>query len=130
MAKAGFSATITAGGTAVKEIKTIDYSPKVNTDETTSFSATTPGTETHIPTTSAATIKLSGLRNTSDTGQNALRTAFRTKATVAIVLDVNGDASETYTGTYWVTDWSTKLDPKKANTLDVTLLLTGGETVV
>jgi hypothetical protein len=130
MAQAGYSATIKAGGTAVKDIKTIDYSPKVNTDETTSFSSTTPGTETHIPTTSAATIKLSGLRNTTDTGQNALRTAFRNKTTVAIVLDINGDASETYSGSYWVTDWGTKIDPKKANTLDVTLLLNDAEVVV
>ena len=130
MAKAGYSATITAGGTAVKEIKSIDYSPKVNTDEITSFSMTTPGTEAYIPTTSAASIKLSGTRNSTDTEQNNLRTAFRNKTTVAIVLDINGDASETYSGTYWVTDWGTKLDPKKANTLDVTLLLNNGETVV
>jgi Phage tail tube protein len=130
MAKAGYNATITAGGTAVKEIRSIDYQPKVATDDTTSFSATNPGNETSIPTTSAATIKLSGTRNSTDTGQNNLRTAFRNKTTVTIVLDVNGDASETYTGTYWVVGWNTKLDPKKANTLDVDLQLTGAETVV
>lgn len=130
MAKAAYPATITAGGTAVKDIKTIDYQPKMNTDDTTSFSSTTPGTETSIPTTSIADIKLSGSRNASDTGQNNLRTAFRNRTTVTIVFDVFGDASETYTGTYWVTDWNTKAEPKKAVTLDCSLHLTGAETVV
>jgi len=130
MAKAGYSATITAGGTAIKDMKSIDYQPKVNTDDTTSFSSTTPGTETSIPTTSATSIKLSGFRNPTDTGQNNLRTAFRNKTAVAIVFDVNGDTVETYTGSYWVTSWQTKIDPKKANTLDVDLQLNGSETVV
>jgi hypothetical protein len=129
--KAGYGAVITAGGTAVKNIMSIDYSAKVNTDDTTSFSATTPGTETNIPTTFAPTsIKLSGKRNAADTGQNALRTAYRGRTTVAIVFDPDGSATETYSGSYWVTDWNLKDDPKKAVSLDCSLMLDGAETVV
>lgn len=129
--KAGYGATITAAGTAVKNIMTFDYSAKVNTDDTTSFSSTTPGTETNIPTTFAPTsIKLSGKRNATDTGQNALRTAYRTRALIAIVFDPDGSATETYSGSYWVTDFGLKDEPKKAVSLDVTLMLDGVETVV
>lgn len=129
--KAGYGATITAGGTAVKNIKTFDYTAKVNTDDTTSFSSTTPGTETNIPTTFAPTsIKLSGNRNATDTGQNNLRTAYRGRTTVAIVFDPDGSGTETYSGSYWVTDFALKDEPKKAVSLDVTLMLDGAETVV
>jgi len=129
--KAGYGATITAGGTAVKDIMTIDYSPKTNVDDTTSFSQTTPGTETSIPTTHAPTaIKLSGNRNATDTGQNALRTAKTNRTTVAIVFDPDGSATETYSGSYWVTSWNVKTDPKKVVKLDVDLQLTGAETIV
>jgi hypothetical protein len=126
---AGYSSTITAGGTAVKDIMSIDYSAKVNMDDTTGFSGTTPGTETNIPTTFAPTsIKLSGKRNAADTGQNALRTAYRARTTVAIVYSPN--ATETFSGSYWVTDFNTKTEPKKAVSLDITLMLDGVETVV
>lgn len=129
--KPGYGAVITAGGTAVKNIMSIDYSAKVNTDDTTSFSMTVPGTESNIPTTFAPTsIKLSGKRNAADTGQNALRTAYRGRTTVAIVFDPDGSATETYSGSYWVTDFSCKDEPKKAVSLDITLILEGAETVV
>jgi hypothetical protein len=129
--KAGYGATITAGGTAVKNIMKFDYSAKVNTDETTSFSQTTPGTETNIPTTFAPTqIKLSGKRNAADTGQNNLRTGYRNRTVVAIVFDPDGSATETYSGSYWVTDFGLKDEPKKAVDLDITLMLDGAETVV
>lgn len=126
--KAGYGATITAAGTAVKNIMTIDYSAKVNTDDTTSFSQTTPGTETNIPTTFAPTsIKASGKRNAADTGQNAIKTAYRTRALIAIVFDPDGSATETSTASYWVTDWNLKVEPKKAVGLDFTLMLDGAE---
>ena len=97
----------------------------------TSFSQTTPGTETSIPTTHAPTsIKLSGNRNAADTGQNALRTAKNARTTVAIVFDPDGSATETYSGSYWVLSWDIKVDPKNAVKLDVDLQLTGAETVV
>jgi len=130
MPTAGYKATITAGGTAVKDITSIEWPLKMNTDDTTSFSATTPGAETAIPTTSSATIKLSGNRNNSDTGQNAIRTAWINRTTVAMVYDVDGTGTETYTASCWVMDWSVKAAPKTAAKLDVSLVINNGTTIV
>lgn len=130
MATAGYLATIKAGGTAVKDITSIDWPLKMNTDDTTSFSSTTPGTETSIPTTSSGSIKLSGHRNNADTGQNALRTAWINRTAVTMVFDPDGTGTETQTASCWVTDWSVKADPKNAAKLDVSLTVNGGTTLV
>lgn len=130
MASASYLSTFKVGTNAIKDITSIDWPLKVNTDDTTAFSATVPGEETSIPTTKAgASIKLSGHRNGSDTAQNALRTAWNNRTTVSVTYDILGDGTETYAATCWVTDWDVKGDPKKAATLDVTLLTTGGTTV-
>lgn len=129
-ATAAYLSTFTVGGTAIHDIQSIDWPLKLNTDDTTAFSASTPGEESVIPTTKAgATIKLSGNRNNTDTAQNALRTAWNNRTTVSCVYDPDGAATETYTATCYVTDWSVKADPKKAAKLDVTLITTGGTTI-
>lgn len=130
MPTAGYLATIKAGGTAVKDILTIDWPLKMNTDNTTSFSATTPGAETAIVTTSSGTIKLSGNRNNSDTGQNNIRTAWINRTAVTMVFDPDGTGTETYTASCWVTDWAIKADPKIAAKLDISLVVNSGTTIV
>jgi hypothetical protein len=130
MATAGYLSTIKAGGTVVKDIISVDWPLKMNTADTTSFSSSTPGTESFIPTTSGATIKLSGHRNNSDTGQNAMRTAWINRTAVAMVFDPDGTGTETYTASCWVTDWAIKSDPKSAAKLDISLVVNNGTTIV
>jgi hypothetical protein len=130
MATASYKSTLSVGGTVIKDTTSIDFPLKMNTDDTTSFSATTPGAETSIPTTYGSQIKLSGNRNSTDTAQNALRTAWINRTTVTVVYDILGDTTETYTATCWVTDWDVKADPKKAAKFDATLVATGAITIV
>jgi len=128
MAAAAYTGTITAGGTLVKDITSIDFTPKMDTDETTSFSQTTIGTKTFIPTLLGSQFKLSGSRNSSDAGQSALRTAFTGRTKAAIVFKPEG-STETYTCDCWVTDFGVKSDPKSAVKLDVSLVMDGALTV-
>jgi len=127
---ASYGAIIKEGSTAIKGIKTIEWPVKMNMDDTTAFSSTTPGTETAIPTTSSGTVKLSGVRLNTDTGQNALRTAWINRTLVTMVYDPDGTGTETQTATCYVTDWSVKADPKKAVALDVSLVVDNGTTFV
>jgi hypothetical protein len=130
MASASYLTKFKVGGTEIKDITSIDWPLKLSTDDTTSFSATTPGAESAIPTTTGATIKLSGNRNNTDTAQNALRSAWINRTTVTCVYDIDGTGTETYTASCWVTDWDVKGDPKKAAKLDITLLVNNGTTIV
>lgn len=130
MAKAGYLATITAGGTLVKDIMSIEWPLKLNTDDTTSFSSTTPGAETSILTTSSGSVKLSGNRNNADAGQNAIRTAWINRTPITMIYDPDGTGTETYTASCLVTDWSVKADTKGAAKLDISMVVTGGTTII
>ena len=130
MPTAGYLATFKVSTNAIKDITSIEWPVKMNTDDTTSFSATTPGAESAIPTTSSGTIKLSGNRNNADTAQNALRTAWINRTVVTCVYDPDGTGTETQTASCWVTDWSVKAAPKTAAKLDVSLVVNNGTTFV
>jgi hypothetical protein len=129
MATAAYSGTVTVSpSTLVHDIMSFELPYKVDTAETTSFSSDTPGTKTYVPTLQSAQVKLSGNRNTTDAGQNALRDAWINRTLLTMIFSPDG-TSETHTMSCWVTDMSVKADPKGVVTFDVSLLMNGGATI-
>jgi len=128
---AGYPGTVQITGTpnvVVKGMTSMDLPYAADTDDTTAFSAASPGWKTSIPTLTGLTVKISGKRIPGDAGQGALRTAFLGKSLVSGMI-FSPDGTETHTCDCWVTAWDQKSDVKSAQTLDISLLVEADVTI-
>lgn len=132
MATAAYQATIEIQGTpntVIHDIQAFDLPFKMAMIDVTSLSAPTPGTEQYIPGLLGSQIKCNGFWNKADAGQAALETAFFGRTQVSLIASPDG-GTHTYAFSAWIADYEIKSDVKSANTVDFTLQLNGGVTLV
>ena len=128
MAVAAYNATIKVSpSTIVNDIKTYELPFKWDMVDTTSFSSTTPGTYTFVPTLYGAQVKASGQWNKADTGQAALETAAFNRTKVSLIFSPNG--TNTYSFSCWIAEYAVKADVKGVVAADFTLQMDGGVTL-
>lgn len=125
-ATAGFLSTVKVGSTVINNIKSVDFAQKIAQLETTSFSASTPGTESYIGGIFSGSLKLSGQYDKSDTGQSTIETDFYARTVTSFVYSPDG--THTYTVSCLITDFQIKSEVKSIVTADITLLFSGGVT--
>jgi hypothetical protein len=125
--KAAYTGSIKVSpSTMINGINSIDQANKLNTENTTCFES--GGDEEHTATLKAGTLKLTGFRISSDTGQNALKTANVGRTTVNLIFEP-ATGEDTFTAAYYVTDFNVKSDVGGVQALDVSLLRTGALTI-
>lgn len=133
MAIAAYPATVKIGANTIQDIMTVELPLKMDTVETTAFGGSggaTVGTKTFIPTLLGSSFKMSGSWNKADsTGQLLLETAFFARTLVTLIFSPNG-GTNTYTATFWITDYPIKADTKGKVDVDYTCLMNGGITLV
>ena len=125
-ATAAYLSTVKIGSTVINNIKSTDFSQKIAALDTTSFSASTPGTESYIGGLFSGTMKLSGQYDKSDTGQSTIETDFYARTITSFVYSPDG--THTYTVNCLITDYQAKSDVKNIVTVDITLQFVGGVT--
>ncbi len=126
-ATAGYLSTLKTGATTINNVKSFDFGAKIAALDTTSFSASTPGTETYIGGLLSGQFKFSGQYDKADTGQGTIETNFYARTVTSFVYSPNG--SNTYTFNALITDYSAKSDVKGLVTADLSLQLVGGITL-
>lgn len=127
-ATAAYSATLKIGANAILDLQTHDLPFKMGTVETTSFSQTTPGTKTFIPTLLELQCKIAGNWNKADTnGQLLMETNFFARTKTTFIYSPNG--TNTYTFAAWITDYHIKTDPKSKIDVDFSLQMDGNVTL-
>ena len=128
-ATAGYKGTVTISpSTVVHDITSVELPYKVDTVEDTAFSSDSPGAKTYVHTLESMQIKMTGNRNTSDAGQNALRDAWRNRTLVTMIFVPDG-TTETHTMDCWVTEISIKAAPSGVVSFDPSLLMNGAPTI-
>lgn len=125
-ATAAYLSTCKVGSTTINNIKSVDLAQKIAALDTTSFSASTPGTESYIGGLFSGSLKLSGQYDKSDTGQSTIETDFYARTITSFVYSPNG--TNTYTVNCLITDYQVKSDVKNIVTCDFTLQFSGGVT--
>jgi hypothetical protein len=132
MAIAAYPATVKIGSNTIQDVMTVELPLKMDTVETTSFGGSggaTVGTKTFIPTLLSATFKMIANWNKADTnGQLLLETAFFARTLVTLIFSPN--TTNTYTATFWITDYPIKADTKGVVGVDYSCLMNGGITLV
>lgn len=126
-ATAGYLSTLKTGSTVINNVKSFDFGAKIASLDTTSFSASTPGTETYIGGLLSGQFKFSGQYDKSDTGQGTIETNFYARTVTSFVYSPDG--THTYTFNALITDYSAKSDVKSLVTVDLSLQLVGGITL-
>lgn len=130
MAVAAYTATLQiAPSTVIHDITTYELPFKMDMVETTAFSSATPGTKTFLPTLLGMEVKASGFWNKTDTGQQALETAFFGRTKVSLIFKPDGGSSS-YSCSCWISDYAVKAEVKGVVTADFTLTMDGGVTIV
>ena len=125
-ATAAFLSTLKIGSTTINNVKSADFGPKIASLDVTSFSASTPGTETYIGGLLGMQFKFSGQYDKGDSGQSTVETDFFARTTASFVYSPDG--THTYTFTGLITDYNVKSDVKNPVTVDITVQLIGGIT--
>lgn len=126
-ATAAYLSTLKTGSTVINNVKSFDFGAKIAALDTTSFSASTPGTETYIGGLLSGQFKFSGQYDKSDTGQGTIETNFYARTVTSFVYSPDG--THTYTFNALITDYSAKSDVKSLVTVDLSLQLVGGITI-
>jgi|SRR5262245_17257962 len=126
-ATAGYLSTAKVGSTTINNIKSQDLAYKIAALDTTSFSASTPGTESYIGGLLSGQIKLAGQYDKADTGQSTIETNFFARTVTSFVFSPNG--TNTYTCSCLIVDYQVKSDVKNVVNADITLQLSGGVTI-
>lgn len=126
-ATAGYNSTLKTGSTTINNVKSFDFGAKIAALDTTSFSASTPGTESYIGGLLSGQFKFSGQYDKSDSGQGTIETNFYARTVTSFVYSPNG--SNTYTFSALITDYSAKSDVKGIVTVDLSLQLVGNITL-
>jgi|SRR5437899_3352607 len=123
-ATAGFLSTVKVGATVVNNFKSQDLAVKIAALDTTSFSASTPGTESFIGGLLSGQFKCSGQYDKADTGQGTMETNFFARTLTTFTFSPNG--TNTWTVTCLITDYQVKSEVKGLVQVDFTLQLSGG----
>ncbi len=123
----GYLSTVKVGSTVVNNFKSQDLAAKIAALDTTSFSASTPGTESYIGGLLSGQFKCSGQYDKADTGQGTMETNFFARTLASFVFSPNG--TNTWTVTCLITDYQVKSDVKSLVTCDFTLQLSGAVTL-
>ena len=122
MATAANPVVITVAAATLHDIMSFEESLKRNLEDTTSFSQTTPGTTTTLPTTYEGDFKFSGSYNIADTAQATLRTNFLAGTLTVFTILAQG---ETHTFSGYINDYNIKGDTKGKINLDLSVKLNG-----
>lgn len=128
-ATAGYLSTAKVASTVINNIKSQEFAAKIAALDTTSFSASTPGTESYIGGLLSGDYKFSGQWDKSDTGQATIETNFYARTLTTFTFTI-GSGSYTYTITVLITDYTVKSDVKGLVTADWSMKLSSAVTIV
>jgi hypothetical protein len=128
-ATAGYLSTCKVGSTTVNNVKSQEFAAKIAALDTTSFSASTPGTESYIGGLLSGDYKFSGQYDKADTGQATIETNFYARTVTAFTFGIGNAGTNTYTMSALITDYTTKSDVKGLVTADWSMKLSGGVTI-
>lgn len=129
-ATAGFNSTVKVGATVVNNVKSQDLSTKIASLDTTSFSATTPGTESYIGGLLSGDYKCSGQYDKADTGQSTIETNFYARTITTFTFTVGDTGAHTYAMPCLITSYNIKSDVKGIIAVDWDMKLSGAVTIV
>ena len=129
-ATAGFNSTAKVGSTVINNIKSQEFAAKIAALDTTSFSASTPGTESYIGGLLSGDYKFSGQFDKSDTGQSTIETNFYARTLTAFTFGIGNAGANTYTLTALITDYTVKSDVKGLVNADWNMKLSSAVTIV
>jgi hypothetical protein len=129
-ATAGFLSTCKVGSTVINNVKSQDFGAKIAALDTTSFSASTPGTESYIGGLLSGDYKLSGQYDKSDTGQSTIETNFYARTITTFTFAIGNAGANTYAMPCLITDYNVKSDVKGLVTADWSMKLSGAVTIV
>jgi len=123
----GYLSTVKVGATVVNNFKSQDLAAKIAALDTTSFSASTPGTESYIGGLLSGQFKCSGQYDKTDTGQGTMETNFFARTLTAFTFSPNG--TNTWTVTCLIIDYQVKSEVKGLVACEFTLQLSSGVTL-
>jgi hypothetical protein len=129
-ATAGYLSTCKVGATVINNVKSQDLSAKIAALDTTSFSASTPGTESYIGGLLSGDYKLSGQYDKSDTGQSTIETNFYARTITTFTFAIGNAGANTYAMPCLITSYNAKSDVKGLVTADWDMKLSGTVTIV
>jgi hypothetical protein len=126
----GYLSTCKVGSTVINNVKSQDFGAKIAALDTTSFSASTPGTESYIGGLLSGDYKLSGQYDKSDTGQSTIETNFYARTITTFTFAIGNAGANTYAMPCLITDYNVKSDVKGLVTADWSMKLSGAVTIV
>jgi len=129
-ATAGYLSSAKVGSTVINNIKSQEFAAKIAALDTTSFSASTPGTESYIGGLLSGDYKFSGQFDKSDTGQATIETNFYARTLTTFTFTIGNVGANTYTLTALITDYTVKSDVKSVITADWSMKLSSAVTIV
>jgi hypothetical protein len=129
-ATAGYLSSCKVGATVINNVKSQDFGAKIAALDTTSFSASTPGTESYIGGLLSGDYKLSGQYDKSDTGQSTIETNFYARTITTFTFAIGNAGTNTYAMPCLITDYNVKSDVKGLITADWNMKLSGAVTIV
>jgi hypothetical protein len=129
-ATAGYLSTCKVASTVINNVKSQDFGAKIAALDTTSFSASTPGTESYIGGLLSGDYKLSGQYDKSDTGQSTIETNFYARTITTFTFAIGNAGANTYAMPCLITDYNIKSDVKGLVTVDWAMKLSGNVTIV
>jgi hypothetical protein len=126
----GYLSTCKVGSTVINNVKSQDFGAKIAALDTTSFSASTPGTESYIGGLLSGDYKLNGQYDKSDTGQSTIETNFYARTITTFTFAIGNAGANTYAMPCLITDYNVKSDVKGLVTADWSMKLSGAVTIV
>ena len=129
-ATAGYLSTVKVASTVVNNVRSQDLSTKIASLDTTSFSASTPGTESYIGGLLSGDYKCSGQYDKADTGQSTIETNFYARTITTFTFTIGNAGANTYAMPCLITDYNIKSDVKGLITVDWSMKLSGTVTIV
>lgn len=126
----GYLSSAKVGATVINNIKSQEFAAKIADLDTTSFSASTPGIESHIGGLLSGDYKFSGQYDKSDTGQATIETNFYARTLTTFTFTIGNVGANTYTLTALITDYTVKSDVKGLVTADWSMKLSSAVTIV
>lgn len=129
-ATAGFNSTAKVGSTVINNIKSQEFAAKIAALDTTSFSASTPGTESYIGGLLSGDYKFNGQWDKSDTGQGTIETNFYARTLTTFTFGIGNVGANTYAMSCLITDYTVKSDVKGLVAGDWSMKLSGAVTIV
>ena len=129
-ATAGYLSSAKVGSTVINNLKSQDLASKIAALDTTSFSASTPGTESYIGGLLSGDYKCTGQYDKSDTGQATIETNFFARTITTFTFVIGNAGANTYAMPCLITDYNIKSDVKGLVTADWNMKLSGTVTIV